>query len=79
MKIDVEGTELRVLHGARDTLIQNYRIVLLMDLHPHLGATSVAVCEYLQDLGFSLFDVNLPQSPLVISEQLTKLYAERKG
>lgn len=77
IKIDVEGAELRVLAGARDALMRNKRLVLLMDLHPYLGTSPVEVCRFLRDLGFSLFDMRLPQTPVVASELLTVLYAER--
>jgi FkbM family methyltransferase len=54
IKIDVEGAEMQVLRGARETLLSNRGIVLLLDLHPKLGVDVAEVCRFLQDLGFAL-------------------------
>ena len=35
LKIDVEGSELKVLEGARQTIL-NYKPKILIDLHPHI-------------------------------------------
>jgi len=49
VKIDVEGAELRVLAGMRDTLEQ-HRPALICELH----GTAPEVCDFLEALGYRL-------------------------
>jgi len=60
MKIDVEGAELRVLKGAERTLVENQNIILLIDIHPHLGVEPEDVMVYLRSLGFSMYQMKSP-------------------
>lgn len=46
IKIDVEGAEMHVLRGARETFIKNRGIVVLLDLHPNLGVNVGELCEF---------------------------------
>jgi len=60
MKVDVEGADMHVLRGAHNALLNNDKIVLLLDIHPDLGVNSEEVCAYLGELGFSLFADKAP-------------------
>lgn len=57
MKIDVEGAELKVLQGARETLTR-YRPTLMIDTHDFLGGHHAGVHEacttFLSALGYEL-------------------------
>lgn len=55
IKIDVEGADMHVLRGARQTISRNPGIVVFLDVHPHLGVNPDEVCEYLRSLGLALF------------------------
>ena len=55
IKIDVEGWELPVLRGALDTIRSNGQAVVLLDLHPQLGADVPAVGSLLRSLGFRFY------------------------
>lgn len=56
VKIDVEGAELRVLHGASLLLDQPGPLLLLVDVHPHLGVDPLAVRELLHGHGLAVTD-----------------------
>ena len=62
MKIDVEGSELEVLTGARETLSKNQPI-LMLSLHPAemkmLGHEVGEVEKLLRDLGYVFYDVDM--------------------
>ncbi len=60
MKIDVEGGELEVLKGAERTLSVNHGIILVIDLHPQLGADIAEVRAYLERCGFEFFEMDKP-------------------
>ncbi len=54
-KIDVEGAEMAVLEGARETIARD-RPVILLDTHPSLGADVLALQDYFATLGYDVFD-----------------------
>ena len=54
LKIDVEGAELGVLHGATHTLRGDRPMIVLMDIHPWLGVDAREVEARLRDFGFTL-------------------------
>lgn len=55
IKIDVEGADMHVLRGARETISRNRGIVVFFDVHPNLGVNPKEVCDYLRGLGLALF------------------------
>ncbi|MFZ0335392.1 MAG: FkbM family methyltransferase [Candidatus Acidiferrales bacterium] len=67
IKIDVEGAEMSVLRGARETISRNPHIVLFLDIHPHLGVKPKEVFEYLRGLGLQVF-VEQPPFNIVIQD-----------
>jgi len=78
LKIDVEGADLSVLEGARRTLAANPDLVLLIDVHPHLGVDALALCALLQSLGFALYALERPfDRPLEPRADLLELLARR--
>jgi hypothetical protein len=56
IKIDVEGSELEVLHGARETIKNNSPIILIELLNSHKNAehNTIMVTTFLEELGYSL-------------------------
>lgn len=79
MKIDVEGAEMQVLAGARATLEKNLDIVLFVEIHSQLGVNPAEVCDFLSQLGFSLFQTSAPfDKPLRVHDKLEELLARRK-
>jgi FkbM family methyltransferase len=78
MKIDVEGAELSVLAGARQTLLANPGIVLLIDIHPFLGVEPAKVCGVLSERGFSVYCMEPPFDKRAdVHENLQELVAYR--
>jgi len=63
IKIDVEGAEVAVLEGARDS-IARHRPVILLDTHPSLGADVPALQAFAESLGYDVFDSDRHQSRL---------------
>ena len=79
IKIDVEGSEMQVLRGARRVLSENNNVMLLIDIHPRLGVNPENVCNYLIEEGFSIFHERPPFSVPVTkySRHLTSIFARR--
>ena len=55
IKIDVEGAEVAVLEGARETLAR-HRPVVLLDTHPSLGADVPRLQALFDEFGYDAFD-----------------------
>lgn len=77
IKIDVEGFELMVLKGAVKTLINNKDIILLIDIHPHLGVDPKEVCEFLKALGFSIYEMGTYEIIGTVGKDLEEVLAKR--
>jgi FkbM family methyltransferase len=78
LKLDVEGFELPVLRGASRTLASNPALVLLLDLHPHLGVDTGEVARFLQAHGFRLCRMEPPwDRPLEVHPELTEALSRR--
>jgi FkbM family methyltransferase len=60
IKIDVEGADMHVLRGARETIARSPGIVVFLDVHPHLGVNPAEVCDFLRGLGLDLFTEEPP-------------------
>lgn len=58
IKIDVEGAELEVLHGATLTL-KKYKPRLFIDLHPKLRVDVKQVLEFLHIHNYTLYNMDL--------------------
>jgi FkbM family methyltransferase len=63
-KIDVEGGEVEVIKGAQESIASSPEIVLLIDLHPQIGADIDALEQMLMQHGMSIFDPAAPAQPL---------------
>jgi len=52
MKVDVEGSEHRVFEGAKETIAE-YRPIILLELHAHLGADIASINEMFSKLNYT--------------------------
>ena len=77
LKIDVEGFEVMVLKGAYQTLLNNQGVVILLDMHPHLGVDPGEVCGFLKDIGFTLYEMNSQNRLKTVSKELQEVLAKR--
>ncbi len=78
IKIDVEGAEKEVLAGAEQTLKNNPDLILLLDLHPHMGVDVPAICDYLSNIGFGIYSMKAPYEKLsIINQATTEIMAKR--
>ncbi len=71
IKIDVEGAEMEVLQGASTIFGNNPDLIVLLDLHPHMGVDPVEVCDFLAEKGFEILNMKEPHSPLVNIDKMT--------
>jgi len=77
IKIDVEGFELMVLRGAYRTLVNNKGVILLIDIHPFLGVDPKEVCEFLKNLGFSIYEIGTYEIIGTMRKDLNEILAKR--
>ena len=78
IKIDVEGAEMEVLKGASLMLENNPDLIMLLDLHPHMGVNPVEVCGFLSERGFQILNMKVPHLALVnIDNKTTEILAMR--
>ena len=64
VKIDVEGSEVEVIKGAEATIARAPEIVLLIDLHPQMGANLDALEEMFLRHNISSFEMEPPHRRL---------------
>ncbi len=64
IKIDVEGHELSVLHGAKDTLLRDQPVILFEQQIENFTDGKSLVYEYLKSIGYSKFAVVSPSPNL---------------
>jgi FkbM family methyltransferase len=60
MKIDVEGAELMVLHGAKETIAESYPILFIECHSRHLTAS---VCDFLAKFQYSFSTLETKRAP----------------
>ena len=78
IKIDVEGAELQVIKGAKETLLNNESIIILLDVHPQRGINPFEVADSLTELGFNLYQMAPPYNlPLKVDGETRELIACR--
>ena len=69
IKIDVEGSELLVLKGARDTL-KRMNADILMDVDSRNNYERMELFTFLQDLGYRVYKVGKELTPITTASQL---------
>jgi FkbM family methyltransferase len=76
LKIDVEGWEVAVLHGATNTLSrQPNPPIVVMDLHPDLGMNPHAIAEILRGHAYETFSMGSPNERIEIQADTCELLA----
>ena len=79
IKIDVEGAEMEVLQGASKMFENNPGLIVLLDLHPHMGVNPVEVCDFLTEKGFKILNMKAPHTQLAnIDNKTTEILAMRQ-
>lgn len=71
IKIDVEGAEMEVLKGASEMFKNNPDLIVLLDLHPHMGVNPVEVCDFLTEKGFNVLSMKAPHLLLENIDNIT--------
>ena len=64
VKIDVEGSEVEVLRGARRTLTHESDPVILMDVHPQLGVDPKEISQAAATYGLRIFNIEDPTTEI---------------
>jgi FkbM family methyltransferase len=78
LKIDVEGAELAVLRGARQTLAQEHGMWILLDVHPDFGVDPAEVAQVLRAHEFELRSPEDPERELEdVPPETRELFAFR--
>ena len=57
IKIDTEGSELKILYGAKKILYNNPNIFLLIELHPWV-VKPIQICSFLNEYKMNFYDIN---------------------
>lgn len=75
IKIDVQGSELEVLKGAKYVLSNNHNIVLLLDVDRY---NVNEISKFLGDLGFSFYREQYPLKTPITVTKLSHVIVKRK-
>jgi len=76
LKIDVEGYELAVLQGAKNTLMKN-SILIYLSVHPQhlkkLGHSTDELCQFIHSIGYDISELDgTPVNTFTLSEYLVQ-------
>lgn len=69
LKIDTEGSELLILEGARNTLLESRNAIALIE-----NNNFQELYEFFRDIGWKIFDINSQGKIILENEKLKKAY-----